>query len=612
MNGTGPAGAAPAVLVLGPGGLAVARRISGLLEDARVFGLARRVDGADILFDDAGEQIRALFAAGQPVIGVCAAAILIRAVAELLADKRAEPPVVAVAEDGSAVVPLVGGHHGANDLARRIAAELGVPPAVTTAGDLRLGVALDEPPEGWVLANPADAKDFTAALLAGAAVRSDGGEIPPFVERAGIRRSPDGALRITATAAAAAGGPAHLVYHPRALAVGVGCERGAEPAELAELVGRALDEADLARPAVAGVFSLDLKMDEPAVHAAAEMLGTEARFFDAAALEAETPRLATPSETVFREVGCHGVAEGAALAAAGPAGALVVAKRKSRRATCAVALAPQPLGEASAGRPRGRLLVVGLGPGGSGWMTAESEAAIAAASDLVGYTLYLDMLGARAAGKARHGFALGEEADRVRAALDLAASGRTVALVSSGDPGIYAMAALVLELVDAEDRAGWRRLAVEICPGVSALQAAAARAGAPLGHDFCAISLSDLLTPWPVIERRLRAAADGDFVVALYNPASRSRVGQLGRARELLLAARAASTPVVVARNLGRDGESVRVTTLGDLDPAGADMLTTLIIGSSRTRAVGRGDGGEWVYTPRGYRPEPVTKRMPR
>ena len=611
MTSTDRTGTAPAVVVLGPGGLAVGRRIANLLEDARVFGLAWRVDGADIPFDDAGEQIRALFSADRPVIGVCAAAILIRALGALLVDKRAEPPVVAVAEDGSAVVPLIGGHRGANDLARRIAAEFGVAPAVTTAGDLRLGVALDEPPAGWVLANPGDAKDFTAALLAGAAVCS-GGEIPPFIERAGIRRSADGALRITATARAVPGGPGHLVYHPRSLAVGVGCERGTDPAELTELVGRTLAESGLARPAVAGLFSLDLKMDEPAVHAAAGMLGTEARFFGAAALEVETPRLATPSETVFREVGCHGVAEGAALAAAGPAATLVVAKRKSRRATCAVARAPQPLGEASTGRPRGRLLVVGLGPGGSGWMTAESEVAIAAASDLVGYTLYLDLLGARASGKARHGFALGEEVDRVRAALDLAASGRTVALVSSGDPGIYAMATLVLELMDAEARADWRRTAVEICPGVSALQAAAARAGAPLGHDFCAISLSDLLTPWPVIERRLRAAGDGDFVVVLYNPASRSRVGQLGRARELLLAARAASTPVVIARNLGRGGESVRVTTLGDLDPAGADMLTTLIVGSSRTRAVGRGDGGEWVYTPRGYRQEPAAERMSR
>ena len=159
-------------------------------------------------------------------------------------------------------------------------------------------------------------------------------------------------------------------------------------------------------------------------------------------------------------------------------------------------------------------MIVGTGPGSDNWMTAEAEASIAAATDLVGYTLYLDILGERAEGKTRHDFPLGKETARVRAALDIAATGKTVALVSSGDPGIYAMATLVFEILEDAERAEWRRLAIEVCPGISALQAAAARSGAPLGHDFCTISLSDLLTPWDAIERRIRAAADGDFVIA--------------------------------------------------------------------------------------------------
>jgi cobalt-precorrin 5A hydrolase/precorrin-3B C17-methyltransferase len=234
-------------------------------------------------------------------------------------------------------------------------------------------------------------------------------------------------------------------------------------------------------------------------------------------------------------------------------------------------------------------------------MTAEAESAVAAATDLVGYTLYLDILAARADGKIRHDYQLGEEVDRVRAALNIAATGKTVALVSSGDPGIYAMATLAFELLETGDRSDWRRVAVQVCPGISALQAAAARSGAPLGHDFCTISLSDLLTPWDAIERRLRAAADGDFVVAFYNPVSRRRTWQLGKAREILLAARPESTPVVIARNLGRDGEQVRILTLGTLDPADIDMLTVVLVGSSETRAVARGNGRHWVYTPRGY-----------
>lgn len=596
MAVTGPAppdGPRAAVVALTPGGARLAPRVAAALGGAEVVAAEGSGAGA------AGARIRALFAAGRPVVGVCAAGILVRALGGALADKRAEPPVVAVAEDGSAVVPLLGGHRGANGLARRIAGALGVPPAITTASELRLGAALDDPPAGWALANPGDAKAFAAALLAGAAVRP--GALPPFLEGARLRRAADGALAVESTVRRAGGSAGRLVYHPRALALGVGCERGADPGEAAALAARALASAGLAEAAVGGVFSLDVKMDEPAVHAVAAAFGVEARFFTAAELEAERPRLRTPSEAVFRAVGCHGVAEGAALAAAGAGGELAVAKTVSGRATCAVARAPGPLG--AAGRRRGRVLVVGTGPGGGGWLTPEAAAAVAAATDVVGYSRYLDLLGDRLRGRVRHDHALGEEAERARAALDLAAAGRTVALVSSGDPGIYAMASVLLEEVERGGRGDWRRVGVEVCPGVSALQAAAARAGAPLGHDFCAVSLSDLLTPWPVIERRLRAAAEGDFVVALYNPASRGRTRQLARARDLLLERRPAATPVVLARNLGRDGETVRVVALGELGPGDADMVTTVIVGSSRTRTVERGDGGRWVYTPRGHPP---------
>ena len=586
----------PAVVALGREGARTARRIARLLPGAEVHGLARRVSEADVAFEEAGSHLRALFAAGRPVVGVCAAGILIRALAPALSDKRAEPPVVAVAGDGSAVAPLLGGHRGANDLARRIAGLFGVAPAVTTAGDARFGAAFDDPPPGWALANRGDAKEFAAALLNGAAVRFPEGA-PSFLECAAIPRDDRGSLRITATERAVSGGPRHLVYHPARLAVGVGCERGAPPGELTALVGRALAEAGLAEAAVAGVFSLDLKSDEPAVHAAAAAMGVEARFFDAAALEAEAPRLASPSETVFRAVGCHGVAEGAALAAAGASGELVVPKRKSGRATCAVAMSPELIDPSRAGRPRGRLLIAGIGPGGDGWMTAECREAVAAATDLVGYGRYLDLLGDRTRGKTLHEFRLGEEAARARLALDLAAQGRTVALVSSGDPGIYAMASLVFELIDTEERAEWRRPEMAVCPGVSALQAAAARAGAPLGNDFCAVSLSDLLTPWTAIERRVRAAAAGDFVIAFYNPVSRRRDWQFAEACRILLEVRSPATPAVVARNLGRAEETVRISALGELRAPEVDMLTVVIVGSSETRAA----GGRWVYTPRGY-----------
>ena len=412
--------------------------------------------------------------------------------------------------------------------------------------------------------------------------------------------SESGDLTIRVTHEACVGSARELVYHPACLAVGVGCERGCDPEELISLVRETLNKHGLAPQAVAALVSLELKADEAAVHAAAADLGVPARFFDVAALAAEEPRLATPSDLVRREVGVAGVAESAALAAAGPEATLLVPKSKSRRATCAVALAPDAIDPASIGKPRGRLAVIGLGPGDADWRTPEVEREIRQASDLVGYRLYLDLLGSLVAGKTAHAFDLGEEEARVRHALDLAAAGRQVALVCSGDPGIYAMASPLFELIKRDGRADWNRIEIVVAPGLSALQAAAARIGAPLGHDFCAISLSDLLTPWPAIERRLEAAGAGDFVVALYNPVSGRRRHQLARAAQILGAHRPADTPVVLARNLGRPGEAVTVIDLAALTPERVDMLTLVLVGSSETRRVTTPQG-LWVYTPRGY-----------
>jgi len=578
-------------------GADLARRLVAEFPGAEVHGLATRVDDPDVTFTETAVHLRNLFAAGRPVVAVCAAGIAVRALAPVLTDKNTEPPVVALSEDGRAVVPLLGGHRGGDGLARQIADLLGTQAAITGAGESRFGVALDDPPAGWRLANPQDHKSFAANLLAGASVCLEGSA--PWLAESSLPFADDATLKITATEYAHSGSADELIYHPAVLAVGVGCERGTDPMELSALVHETLAEVGLSAAAVAGVYSLDLKADEPAVQALAAELGVAARFFDAPRLETETPRLANPSAAVFAEVGCHGVAEGAALAAAGPKARLLAPKRKSARATCAIAIAPEPIG--AVGQGRGSLALVGLGPGDAAWRTPEADAAVARASDLVGYDLYLDLLGRAAAGKARHAFALGEEEVRVRAALDLAAEGRDVALVCSGDPGIYAMAALVFEMLEHGGRAEWRRPAIAVLPGISALQAAAARAGAPLGHDFCAISLSDLLTPWPVIERRLRAAAEGDFVVALYNPVSRQRRQQFEVAMEILRGHRAASTPVILARNLGRAGETLRITDLGAIEAAQADMLTVVLVGSSQTRRMTRGDGGTWVYTPRGY-----------
>ncbi|MEU3947912.1 precorrin-2 C(20)-methyltransferase [Streptomyces sp. NPDC029526] len=251
----------------------------------------------------------------------------------------------------------------------------------------------------------------------------------------------------------------------------------------------------------------------------------------------------------------------------------------------------------------GEVVVVGTGPAGPSWLTPETRGALAAADDLVGYTTYLDRVPARP-GQRRHGSDNRVEAERAEFALQLARRGRRVAVVSGGDPGVFAMATAVLEVASAEEYAD---VPVRVLPGVTAANAAAARAGAPLGHDYASISLSDRLKPWEVIAERLSAAASADLVLALYNPGSRSRTWQVGKARELLLEHRAPDTPVVVARDVGGPGERVRIVRLADLDPAEVDMRTILLVGSSQTRVVQRGDGGgdgdgtDVVWTPRSY-----------
>ena len=538
---------------------------------ARGAGLAERL-GLEALPLDAMED---RFRTGEAVVAVMAAGIAIRRLAPLLSDKREEPPVVAVAEDGSAVVPLLGGHRGANRLARRIARTLGVQAAVTTASDVLFGVALDDPPPGWSLANPEMAKSVMASLIAGEPVRL---EVEAGDARwlAPLPWSDEGRMAVRVSDRSQAPKEDELLLHPPSLVLGVGLERGAPSDLLLGHVAWTLEAEGLARASLAAVATLDLKGDEPAVAA----LELPMRLFDAAALgRIEVPN---PSRTVAAAVGTASVAEAAALAAAGEGAVLCVPKRIGARVTCAVArIAP----------PRGRLTVAGVGPGAPAMRTAEVEAAIAGAADIVGYGSYLDLVADLTGTKRRHPLPIGKEKERTDLALRLAREGKDVVLLASGDAGVYALAGLALERSNGA-------VPVTVLPGITAMQAASAKAGAPLGHDFSVISLSDLLTPLEVIRARVEAAAAADFVIAFYNPASKDRRRPLDEALEILARHRDPGTPVVRARNLGRADELVAVETLAGLDRGAVDMTTVLIVGNSRTAVVnGR------VVTPRGYLP---------
>jgi precorrin-2 C20-methyltransferase / precorrin-3B C17-methyltransferase len=247
----------------------------------------------------------------------------------------------------------------------------------------------------------------------------------------------------------------------------------------------------------------------------------------------------------------------------------------------------------------GQITVVGLGPGSDEWITPEARQVLAEATDLVGYQRYLDRVPFRS-GQRRFGSDNKVEAERARHALSLAESGRRVCVVSSGDPGIFAMATAVLESVD-QGPDIWRSLDIRIVPGISAMQAAAARLGAPLGHDFCVLSLSDRLKPWDVIVKRLHAVASADFALAIYNPISSERKWQLAEAKAILAAYRAPETPVVLARAVGRLDEKIVITDLGRFDPASADMQTLVLVGSSTTRSLTLSNHRKMVYTPRSY-----------
>jgi len=253
-----------------------------------------------------------------------------------------------------------------------------------------------------------------------------------------------------------------------------------------------------------------------------------------------------------------------------------------------------------------KLFVVGTGPGDASLVAPKAIEAITASTDLVAYGLYLKILGGVCDGKQHHDLPLGEEIGRARLALDLAAAGKTTSLISSGDIGIYAMATLVFELLDQqlqgkENHPEWLDVEIEVIPGISAMQAGAARVGAMLGHDFCTVSLSDLLTPWETIEKRIHSAGSGDFVVSFYNPVSKKRDWQLNSARDILLQYRPASTPVLIGRQLTRPDESIKITTLAELDAKDVDMFTLVSVGNSESRHIVNGSK-EWVYTPRGYK----------
>lgn len=562
---------APAIVVLGQGGLTTARQIQTLYPHAQVHGLIGRVEQADLGYTAFGETLRTLYQQDTPIIALCAAGIVIRALASLLSDKDHEPPVLAVAEDGSAVVPLLGGLGGVNVMAREIGAALAVPAAITTSGELRFGTCLLNPPSGYVLADLEQGKRFVSDLLGGEALRIEGQA--PWLAPARLPTDAQARRTLYVGCEARPANRDELLIHARQVVVAL---EGPGPT-LAADVRQALSQAALAEPAVACLLAGAQHMAEASLHEAACTLGVPLRFVAADA----------PAEALLAQ-------------------ALPEARRVTTEvAGVALAVAAQPVVPETVGRARGRLAVIGLGPGAADLMVPAVKTELARANDVLGYETYVRMAGPFRPDQVLHCTDNREEMQRARHAFELAAQGRSVVVVSSGDPGVFAMAAAVMEALHESSDPAWARVELEVLPGVSASLATAALSGAPLGHDFCVMSLSDNLKPWSIIETRLDLAAQADLALAFYNPISRARPWQLGKALDVVRRHRDPATPVVLGRDVGRPAQALRVVTLGELVPEMVDMRTMVLVGSSTTCTFPRAEGGVWVYTPRWYGNKP-------
>ena len=554
-------------------------------------------------FGKSGEGLREAWAECDLIISHLALGATTRLIAGLLKDKKNDPAVVVVDEAGKFAIPLVGGHvGGANELARKVAEGIGATATITTATDGRDIPGLDT--LGW--ATSGDLAGVTRGMLDGEPVElvRNGWPLPALpenvnepgvvrVERRGthvkeLPPPPPAKFRILVTDASEIPDDLPTVaIHPKSLVLGMGCNRGTGVEEIRELAERVLAENGLSLASVAALTSVDAKDDEQGFIDFAAELGVPFVTFSAEELsKVETPN---QSQHALEAVGTASVSEASALSylprhVAGSE--LIVDKQKSPNATVAVARL----------KPMGRLTVIGLGPGADDLLTPRALNTLRSSGVVVGYRPYVAQI--------RHllrpgteiiSTGMGGEEARIAMAIEKAREGRVVSIVCSGDPAIYAMASPTLEM-------GTDGIDVHVVPGVTAELAASSILGAFLGHDHVTLSLSDLHTSWEVIERRLEAASEGDFVVALYNPRSRKRVMHLPRALEILGKNRPASTPVAVVQDATRPNENFRIATLADFEPEWVDMHSIVLIGSSTTKLVTTGNGRQAVVTPRDYK----------
>ena len=555
-------------------------------------------------YPDAGKKrfstaaVRQSWAKGGRLVFIMAAGIVVRAIAPLLTDKRADPAVVFLDESGGHVVSLLSGHvGGANVLAGEIAQLVGGTAVITTATDVSglpgLDLWAEEEHlaiEDWKRLPKTGTKlldQRTLVLFSDVSLDAPEAFLPT--------EDPTHADIVVTNKEGQVLRPDALILRPKNLVAGIGCNSGTSADEIEDAVRKTLANHKLSFLSIRAVATIDRKRSEPGLVGFAKKTGLPLVTFS----PHELNRVAgvTPSPAAWRATGARAVAEPAAILGAG-GGGLVVRKQRMGNVTIAVAEGTHRLAREKDERREagtGTIHIVGTGPGNLDYLTPAALAAIRESGVIVGYGPYLDLLGGLIAGKECVTSGMAREIDRCQKAIDLSAQGKTVSVVSGGDPGIYAMAGLVLELMK-KGGAPSASCIVDVIPGISALNACAARLGAPLMHDFASISLSDRLTPWQTIEERLDAAARADFVIVLYNPKSRARCDHIRKAQQIILKHRTAATPVGVVKAAMREHEWVMVTDLAHMPFDEIDMQTTVIVGNSKTHV-----WNNLMITPRGY-----------
>jgi cobalt-precorrin 5A hydrolase/precorrin-3B C17-methyltransferase len=616
VNVDSPAKKDIAIVAITRKGVALGRRLSLLLPHSHLylpekFAVSPKPDEHPFS-SPTKEVVSKVFSRYRYLVLVMAVGIAVRLVASELRDKRKDPGVVVVDDSGSFSVSLLSGHvGGANQLARKIASLIGAQPVITTASEVSQTIAVDLLGRefGWELEDNRSVSAVSAALVnrEPVGIYQDAGErnwwskTKPLPDNIRIFTTIEALTQSNSQAGLIVTDrildnehqallPRHtVIYHPRSLVIGIGCNRGTQCAEIEAAVSRVFSEHGLSIKSIRNIATITLKKNETGLLEFARKYRLPVEYFDKGALcKVNFP--SSPSATALRHVGTPAVCESAALLSSGSNSLIVPKVNCNRAVTVAVARFTFD-GEKE---KRGKLFLVGIGPGNPEHMTFKAREAINRSEVVVGYRTYIKLIEPFLRQKEVIATGMGAEIERVKTAISLAKKGKIVSLVSSGDTGIYGMAGLVGEILRQQSGDDFD---IEVIPGVPLLAASATLLGAPITGDFVTISLSDYLVLWEEISRRLRLAAQGNFVIVIYNPKSKSRQRQMAEARKIILQYRSPSTPVGIVTNAYRQKQEVVITDLEHMFDYEIGMNTTVIIGNSATFTLAR-----WMVTPRGYR----------